>query len=532
MNKRARLAAGFAALGLIFNFPNAAAHADAWSASGSGSPNGTMIAAITEGADFAGVSRRMTHVTNEDGTFDEFLCPDGPTAVGGCSLSKEGSYLYSSSVLPVCANDAQINCVESLSFGTAETDLKKATLIRETAGQTYPASPEAGNQPAGGTISIWDAPGLPNAAGSTKYAVQVNQDSAMSRDSYGFHTFALSASVIPVSDRNGPNYKAAKLVNFKTSDGRTRISGWEFTTGCAVTEDKYCAVTEDFSPNSKFSLSIRTSNEITGWFKGRIQKPTVSIEKFSSDNNRITMTAEPVTVARLAALVTAENTTDHGKEILSRSMVSGRAELFAGDTLRNTRPDMNDSLDWVEEFRKAAKDTAAGTSTLWNFATLAGGAENNRCFADKTRVVGVVTTNATALAVGTPEFSNNMLDYKVAGLHYAPDGKTLNEGTYDLVMRSDVARCLYGFTNAPISAKISVVGEGGENKVATTVVSEKNGWLKMAAYGFTFSSPTISVKLTQASPAAKKTTITCVKGKLSKKVTAVGPKCPTGYKKK
>lgn len=32
--------------------------------------------------------------------------------------------------------------------------------------------------------------------------------------------------------------------------------------------------------------------------------------------------------------------------------------------------------------------------------------------------------------------------------------------------------------------------------------------------------------------ATKKTTITCVKGKLIKKVTAVKPKCPTGYKKK
>ena len=32
--------------------------------------------------------------------------------------------------------------------------------------------------------------------------------------------------------------------------------------------------------------------------------------------------------------------------------------------------------------------------------------------------------------------------------------------------------------------------------------------------------------------AMKKTTITCVKGKLTKKVTAVNPKCPSGYKKK
>jgi hypothetical protein len=32
--------------------------------------------------------------------------------------------------------------------------------------------------------------------------------------------------------------------------------------------------------------------------------------------------------------------------------------------------------------------------------------------------------------------------------------------------------------------------------------------------------------------ALKKTTIACVKGKINKKVTAVKPKCPAGYKKK
>jgi secreted trypsin-like serine protease len=36
----------------------------------------------------------------------------------------------------------------------------------------------------------------------------------------------------------------------------------------------------------------------------------------------------------------------------------------------------------------------------------------------------------------------------------------------------------------------------------------------------------------QAPVTTKKSTITCVKGKLTKKVTAVSPKCPTGYKKK
>jgi hypothetical protein len=78
--------------------------------------------------------------------------------------------------------------------------------------------------------------------------------------------------------------------------------------------------------------------------------------------------------------------------------------------------------------------------------------------------------------------------------------------------------------------------------VASTVINESNGWLTLGAYGFTYSNPTISVKLTQdapvvaapapATPATKKITITCVKGKTSKTVSGVKPTCPTGYKKK
>ena len=106
-------------------------------------------------------------------------------------------------------------------------------------------------------------------------------------------------------------------------------------------------------------------------------------------------------------------------------------------------------------------------------------------------------------------------------------------------MSSSVARCIYNFTSAPISASVSITtSDGGVQKVATTVLNERNGWLHLGAYGFGFSSPTLKVKLTQAAvtspvkPVQKKTTITCVKGKTTKKVTAVAPKCPSGFKKK
>jgi hypothetical protein len=165
---------------------------------------------------------------------------------------------------------------------------------------------------------------------------------------------------------------------------------------------------------------------------------------------------------------------------------------------------------------------------------------------------GVIGTNAAVYSDGPPTFDKEeqSLNYTVGASHFDSKGE-LFKGYYQLNLRSDVARCLYGFGSAPIQAKIEVSSSDGTPTLATTVINESDGWLKMTAAGFTFSTPKIKVKLSQevsapapaASPtptpsavakpaAAKKTSITCIKGKTTKKVTAVNPKCPTGYKKK
>jgi hypothetical protein len=96
-------------------------------------------------------------------------------------------------------------------------------------------------------------------------------------------------------------------------------------------------------------------------------------------------------------------------------------------------------------------------------------------------------------------------------------------------MSSKVARCFYNFTNAPIGASVSVQTDKGVQNVATTVVNEKNGLLYITAKNFTFSSPTLKIKLTQKKN--QKYTITCKKGTVSKPVTGTAPKCPKGFKK-
>ena len=137
----------------------------------------------------------------------------------------------------------------------------------------------------------------------------------------------------------------------------------------------------------------------------------------------------------------------------------------------------------------------------------------------------------------------------MASSHNDRQGK-VNIGNYNLQINSAVARCLYGFTDAPISATVSIVSENGENQVATTTIKESNGWIYLKAAGFTYSSPTVKVKFEQKAPevvtvvakpakpakpapvTAKKSTITCAKGKAIKRVTAVKPLCPAGYKKR
>jgi hypothetical protein len=99
-------------------------------------------------------------------------------------------------------------------------------------------------------------------------------------------------------------------------------------------------------------------------------------------------------------------------------------------------------------------------------------------------------------------------------------------------------------------ATVEVVSAENKSQVATVLVSENKatGFIKLQADNFTFSSPTIKVKLVQDKPlvavkedapkvattaAVKKViTITCAKGKITKKFSGANPKCPSGYKKK
>ncbi len=435
------------------------------------------------------------------------------------------SRVIGTSLLPICSGLNE-NCIESVSIYKQGEQPVLARFVRNLPGFTFPADPAIG-LPAGSTKSVWEAATVEHGGGNKTYAAAATLSWKIAEGKIVPEKFAMAVSGI--SEK--PHFMAQipKMSNCVRPHDQSKGTCQNSLLTCFYTLDGVCGTSQDFAAETRIGVTLKLSNEIAGWFKGRLKDPIYNVTPIDSKMSLVSIDAQPVTIPKLFA---------------TYSKSKGDADV--DKAVREARNSPGGSVDntWTNHYsaasegglvaanllRTQAKDTAAGLDYGWSFETISTGGAS--CLNDKSRLLGLVTTNAMAYSGGVPEWDGRSLKYRVAGMHFMPDGTTVTEGTYDLVMRSDVARCLYGFSKAPVSATINVTGAGGETKTATTVVNEKDGWLKLAAYGFTFSSPTISVKLTQAKAPAKKTTITCVKGKLTKKVTAVGPKCPAGYKKK
>jgi hypothetical protein len=424
-----------------------------------------------------------------DGSAAQWTCDsvDDPA----CSSSK-AEYIGAESVLPVCDDKRTDHCVESLELSNKDGVLEKATFTRNPGGMNFPASSKFGFY-GGTTPSLWEAPFSPSASGTTSYVVIVRARQFMNWDEKKFKTEAVVASVIPYRETTG-NFKAPYQMTVESNHRGERgigLGGHGYE--CAWNEEGKCGVIQDFAPGVRVKLSIRISDEIGGWFKGRIKNPVIAVNKKSSSSNLIQVEAEPALVPKMVYQTPITGLSAWERNFAMKGGMAGGWDsgFITWSASNDTR-----TFSYLENFRNKIKDEASGSNTYWSFGTVKSG-DRNSCLGDTSKVLGIVTTNSMVYDGGVPKFSGGFLNYKVAGLHYAPVGKDLNLGSYDLVMRSDTARCLYGFSKAPLSATVSVTNEKGAKTTATTVVSEKNGWLKMAAYGFTFSKKTIKVKISK-----------------------------------
>ena len=171
-----------------------------------------------------------------------------------------------------------------------------------------------------------------------------------------------------------------------------------------------------------------------------------------------------------------------------------------------------------------------------------------------------VTVTGNAFFTGLPRWNSKdqTIDVSTSAPHLKSNGEQ-NFGYFQARISKQMADCLWSVDlSKKVSAQVSLNYSTSKESVQTWSGQMIGDEYVMSVSGIHFSSPTLSFKLnqenaptptpvvTQAPPTievaapvatqtvkpalAKKTTITCVKGKITKKVTAEKPKCPSGYK--
>ena len=503
-------------------FPTAAFGSnEAFTFRGIGNPGETVFTIAEEAAaTVSGLAIQPAAVAGTDKRGEWRNCtsirdPECEPATGAGSKAGE-SGVVGNAVLDFCRSKDQENCIESFEIASDGKNFKSANFLRNLKSNMSIPPDKPLCYPGGSTALIWDESNI-DAGSKVKYLVSSSYGLGYWPGAAKFDINNISFSITPFlevqGDFRGPTIDPALPATNRItwgSDGRYFLN-----------ENGSAGIQIDFDAQKTFRLKVRVVNSIAGWFRGRLKDPVISIDRFSATNNVVTLQGEPVKVPTMgyvkkrSDLNAQENQwwQNNGQSDQTTPQSSNRGSIF----------------EYIDYFRPKVGDKAIGSNTYWTIQSVTM-ENNNNCLNDKSKVIGIVTTNSMGYEGGSPSFSKGTLSYKVAGMHFLPDGSTLATGTYDLVMRSEVARCLYGFSSAPVSASVSITGSD-QTSVATTLVNEKDGWLKLAAYGFNFSNPVIKVRITQQDQGMSKKSIKCVKGKVTKKVAGTNPKCPSGYKK-
>ena len=479
----------------------------------------------------------------------EHICKSVNTE--SCATDNQLNY---KAYLPSCENESKRDCIDEF-WVTFNGKKYKPTLnsyMPATSIYHY-SSDSAANLPEGKSSSIWELT-----------SPDFNNEKLLFSVSAVFRGWTSSNS----KRFNGPNVSViidqVEIVRggYKPPDASTTGNGWSIggclSDGCQGTPLGFCAAVDNGvcakrvnnKAGIRFGIKLRISDPPLTWIHGRLSNPDFSI----SETNQVTtwsVEADPVILPVISGWI--PNTEVVAKLNLTALQrpeeTSWTGPLSAGEFA------IKDFNKWIPFM----SDKAQALQSRWSFGTIGenvsfNGKSMNQCLKTKS-VAGIVMSNATVYQDGPPSWNSidASLDYKVAAPHFTPTGKEF-QGNYQLRINSDFARCIYELKNVPLTATVSVIGNEGASKIATSSITMDSDWINFNVSGFTFSAPTIKVQLAEAkkdvvevspvevaaapalepviSKVNKKTSIACVKGKVTKKVTSVKPKCPAGYKKK
>lgn len=467
----------------------------------------------------------------------------------------------------LCANDARIACLDSVEYQTADGTWAKAKIVEQVDETPDPAklaafieSTKRSSNPALSSVGdlgwspieniglpasskgplVVSMPGVNNAAGQDTYVVNANY--TYDKNSQKVIDYALSIRPVAIdTSRTNNMYRWVSNINGGENVSGTASGQIDFNDETvAESSSKETGWAAAFGTKTQMRVTLRLPKALGGWFQTRLDQPDVNVKAFDATTNLVTLSGAPTTVPiteGAIALNDPANKDDVGKLFGPNAWDNSQKVLANGGspglmTWTTWYPGAGISL--FDNWRKYIPETALGTADVWSaghiFAT-------DKCMNDNSSLQGLVNTSALVFQPSVPTFEDGYLTYKVAGVHFDSSGQPYR-GSYDFIMRKSVAQCLYGFDDSPIYGSISVTSSDGAEQVATTSVTETDGWLRLSAKGFTFSDPVIKGKLEQKSapkvvaPAPKSKTLLCVKRGVTRRIVGVNPKCPAGYKPK
>jgi hypothetical protein len=463
-----------------------------------------------------------------------------------------------------CESDKEVNCISGLVIIDKDGKEQAANFERHFPdAPIIPASdsPEL-NYPKGGSPILWsfstsEGKKYIHTSGIVErtWASDGKSWSGKFPGSASFH-FGLN----PVNLRTDSSAVKPRLKNieYTSPDGikasrvefsRDTVVGLEGDCGRWIAMDTgYCLTQDKFLAGYKYRVTFQVPPDQGFFLNGRLDAPVAYTEPLGS-NRKLVIEGAPATLFAVSGTIPKKYLTPEAVQAIKSARDDFPRQLqFAPADFppQETRyPDLLTALLPYFGDRTTFELqawTLVSTPSLGRFA--------NQCTnGGRGEMLGIISTNATAFDGDPPilDPATKILSYKVAAPHFAVDGKTENIGKYYMNMNANFIKCILGVDKVPAVAQIGITSSGQAERVSTVTVKTDKDWLRLNVDNFTFSSPKINVKFeapestpaiqekTKAAniaPKVKAKTITCVKGKATKKVTGANPKCPVGYKKK
>lgn len=432
-------------------------------------------------------------------------------------------------VLEPCSTAVPVDCIESVIATDAAGNAITATFDRffPTRGvNEYTGAPSQGI-PSGRAPSLWTIPGFTHTSGS-QYLVSVQVNGGRVGGNTTQIPRELSASINPVSlFQTACNVQShgtcMDQYTERTENGQTSVNfnGVAFDQDAQIrcvgwAENSVCALKHAFPTGMRAQITVKLSTAPSGWLHGRMLDPTASITTTSGVTTMV-IDAAPTKVpavggasqwSSLPANIQQWFTANCPGSCGTRSPGSLSLPGEQRNAVSTPEAYKETSFSQLELWSDFLGDKASALPSYWSVRTLSN-EEMNRapaCIKNGTGVTGIVSTNATLYSEGPPSFDNatKTLNYKVAAMHYEKDGATKFLGRYDLLLRPDIASCLYGIDDLAVTSDVEVVSATGLEQTATTSMTRSAEWFKFSAAGYTHSAPTIKVKLAKLRPTLKR----------------------------